>query len=70
MISDNLKKFGVVIFILLTIAFLYAGLKAKKPKVEVEIKDKKNRFIYGVTLSSLNMFAIPYYAICKFNISI
>ena len=68
-ISDNLKKFGVVIFILLTIGFLYAGLKAKKPKVEVEIKDKKNRFIYGVTLSSLNMFAIPYYAFISLTLA-
>ena len=68
-ISDNLKKFGVVIFILLTIGFIYAGLKSKKPKVEVEIKDKKNRIIYGITLSSLNMFAIPYYAFLSLTLA-
>ena len=68
-VSDNLKKFGVVIFIILTIAFIYAGLKSKKPTVEVEIKDKKNRFIFGVSLSSLNMFAIPYYAFLSLTLA-
>ncbi|MFC4738708.1 LysE family transporter [Flavobacterium ponti] len=68
-ISDNLKKFGVVIFILLTIGFIYAGLKSKKPNVEVEIKDKKNRIIYGITLSSLNMFAVPYYAFLSLTLA-
>ena len=68
-VSDNLKKFGVVIFIILTFAFIYAGLKSKKPKVEVELKDKQNRLIYGITLSSLNMFAIPYYAFLSLTLA-
>lgn len=68
-VSDNLKKFGVIIFILLTIGFVYAGLKSKKPKVEVEIKDKKNRLLYGISLSSLNMFAIPYYAFVSLTLA-
>lgn len=68
-VSDNLKKFGVVIFILLTIAFIYAGLKSKKPQVDMEIKDKKNRFLYGISLSSLNMFAIPYYAFVSLTLA-
>lgn len=68
-VSDNLKKFGVIIFILLTIGFVYAGLKSKKPQVEVEIKDKKNRLLYGISLSSLNMFAIPYYAFISLTLA-
>ena len=68
-VSDNLKKFGVIIFISLTIGFIYAGLKTKKPKVEVEIKDKKNRLLYGASLSSLNMFAIPYYAFVSLTLA-
>ncbi len=67
--SDNLKKFGTVIFILLTVFFIYNGIRAKKPKVEVDIKDKRNRFIYGLTLSSLNMFAIPYYAFVSLTLA-
>lgn len=68
-VSDNLKKFGVIIFILLTIGFIYAGLKSKRPQVEVEIKDKKNRLLYGISLSSLNMFAIPYYAFISLTLA-
>lgn len=68
-VSDNLKKFGTIIFILLTLFFIYNGIRAKKPKVEVDIKDKRNRFIYGITLSSLNMFAIPYYAFVSLTLA-
>lgn len=68
-VSDNLKKFGTVIFILLTVFFIYNGIRAKKPKVEVDIKDKRNRFLYGITLSSLNMFAIPYYAFVSLTLA-
>ncbi len=68
-VSDNLKKFGTVIFILLTVFFIYNGIRAKKPKVEVDIKDKRNRFVYGLTLSSLNMFAVPYYAFVSLTLA-
>lgn len=68
-ISENLKKFGTVIFILLTVFFTYNGFRAKKPKLEVAIKSKSNRFIYGITLSSLNMFAIPYYAFVSLTLA-
>ncbi|RBA29928.1 LysE family transporter [Flavobacterium tibetense] len=68
-ISENLKKFGTVIFILLTAFFIYNGFRAKKPKLDVAIKSKNNRFIYGITLSSLNMFAIPYYAFVSLTLA-
>ncbi|MCO6175023.1 LysE family translocator [Flavobacterium sp. NRK F10] len=63
-VTEMLKKFGTVIFILLTFFFIYNGIKAKKKEnINVEVKDKRNRFLFGVTLSSLNMFAVPYYAV-------
>jgi threonine/homoserine/homoserine lactone efflux protein len=68
-ISENLKKFGTIIFILLTFFFIYNGIRAKKPKLDVAIKSKNNRFIYGITLSSLNMFAIPYYAFVSLTLA-
>lgn len=68
-ISENLKKFGTVIFILLTFFFIYNGIRAKKPKLDVAIKSKSNRFVYGITLSSLNMFAIPYYAFVSLTLA-
>ncbi len=62
--SEGLKKIGTVIFIILTIAFTIMGLKAKKQKeIKVEIEAKRNRFFYGMAMSSFNMFAIPWYAI-------
>jgi threonine/homoserine/homoserine lactone efflux protein len=68
-VSDNLKKFAVVIFIVLTFFFIYNGIRTKKPQEDVEIKSKKNRFFYGVMLSSLNMFAIPYYVFASLTLS-
>ncbi len=62
--SEGLKKIGTIIFIILTIAFTIMGLKAKKQKeIKVEIEAKRNRFFYGMAMSSFNMFAIPWYAI-------
>ena len=62
--SEGLKKIGTIIFIILTIAFTIMGLKAKKQKeIKVDIEAKRNRFFYGMALSSFNMFAIPWYAI-------
>lgn len=61
--SEGLKKIGTFIFIGLTIAFFIMGFKAKSKKnIKVTIETKKNRFLYGVVMSSLNMFAIPWYA--------
>lgn len=68
-VSENLKKFAVFIFIVLTIVFIYNGLKPKKEKPEVTIENKKNRFLYGVVLSSFNMFAIPYYVFSSLTLS-
>ncbi|MQP25233.1 lysine transporter LysE [Flavobacterium sp. LMO8] len=68
-VSDNLKKFAVVIFVVLTVVFIYNGLRAKQPKKEVEIKSKNNRFLYGMMLSSLNMFAIPYYVFSSLTLA-
>ena len=62
--SEGLKKIGTIIFIILTIAFTIMGLKAKKQKeIKVDIEAKRNRFFYGIAMSSFNMFAIPWYAI-------
>jgi threonine/homoserine/homoserine lactone efflux protein len=61
--SEGLKKIGTFIFIGLTIAFIIMGFKAKsKKRKKVTIETKKNRFLYGLVMSSLNMFAIPWYA--------
>ena len=59
-ILETLDKIGIVIFILLS---YYFYKESKKDKINVdEIKPKKeNPFLRGITLSSLNMFAIPFF---------
>ncbi len=68
--SEGLKQVGTFIFIVLTLAFVYLGFKAKKKtEINVTIKDKRNRFVYGITLSLFNMFAIPYYAFTSLTLA-
>lgn len=68
-VSDTLKKFGTVIFVVLTIAFLFKGFQTKKPKKDVQIKSKKNRYVYGLMMGSFNMFAIPFFAISSLTLA-
>lgn len=68
-VSTTLKKFGTVIFIVLTIAFLFKGFQVKKPKKDVEIKSKQNRYVYGLMMASFNMFAIPFFAISSLTLA-
>jgi threonine/homoserine/homoserine lactone efflux protein len=68
--SEGLKKIGTFIFIGLTIAFTIMGFNAKKKKdIEVNIDKKRNRFFYGMAMSSFNMFAIPWYALTSLMMS-
>lgn len=68
--SEGLKKIGTFIFIALTLGFLYLGFKAKKnTEIKIDLKNKKNRFIHGMTLSAFNMFAIPYYAFTSLTLA-
>jgi hypothetical protein len=68
--SEGLKKVGTFIFIGLTIAFTVMGINAKKKKnIKVKIDKKRNRFFYGMAMSSFNMFAIPWYALTSLMMS-
>lgn len=59
-----LQRVAFVIFVLITIYFLILASKQKKQKqvVEEDIRSKKSRFFYGMLLSGLNVFPIPYQA--------
>lgn len=56
-VLETLEKAGIVIFIFLAFYFY------KKSKISIdELKPKKeNPFLIGITLSLLNMFAIPFF---------
>ena len=56
-----LREVGLVIFILLTIYFLFLARKTKTKKEEMKIRSKTNRFFLGMLLSALNFFPVPYY---------
>ncbi len=51
-----------VIFVLITIYFLVIATTQEEPKVDADIKSKKSRIFYGMFLSALNVFPIPYQA--------
>lgn len=57
---NSVKKVAVVVFALLSIVFIYKGIVKSKKKEEKEIK---NGFLFGLSLSSINMFSIPFFAI-------
>ena len=59
-IIETLEKAGIVVFIGLSYYFYN---ESKKGKIKTEsIKSKKeNPFLIGITLSFLNMFAIPFF---------
>ena len=60
-ILETLEKAGIFIFILLS---YYFYRESKKGEIEVEAKRNKreNAFLSGITLSFLNMFAIPFFS--------
>ena len=60
-ILETLEKFGIVIFILLS---YYFYRESKKEKIKVDgIKAKESKpLLTGITLSGLNMFAIPFFS--------
>jgi len=59
-ILDVISQFGIVIFILLSIYF-YKESKKQKRAVSNQKNSKTLFFLTGLILSSLNMFAIPFY---------
>lgn len=56
----SLEKVGIVIFIFLSYYFYKESKNDKKP-IETKKVSSKNPFLKGLTLSSLNMFAIPFF---------
>lgn len=57
-----LRAVALVIFILITIYFLFVAKSTPKQQIEPKIKSKHSRFFQGVLLSVLNVFPIPYQA--------
>ncbi|KGL62457.1 LysE family transporter [Polaribacter sp. Hel1_85] len=60
-ILETLEKFGIVIFLFLS---YYFYRESKKAKTEIETGNikRENPFLVGITLSVLNMFAVPFFS--------
>ena len=79
-VTKIFREVGLAVFILITIYFLFFASKQdqkKKKRKELEIgKDKqKNKFIYGLLLSAINVFPIGFYVflsatLVSYNISV
>ena len=57
-----LQQVAFVLFVLITVYFFLLATKDPKPEVEADRKSKRSQFFYGMVLSALNVFPIPYQA--------
>lgn len=64
-----LKVSGIYLFSGLTIYFLFLAKKINENKTDLQAKSKSNRFFYGVLISALNLFPIPYYVFLSVYLS-
>ncbi len=61
-VIDILQRVAFVIFVLITIYFLFIAKRQPKQQIEPKIRSKHSRFFQGLLLSSINVFPIPYQA--------
>ncbi|NNL16402.1 MAG: LysE family transporter [Flavobacteriaceae bacterium] len=61
-IIDILQRVAMVIFLLISIYYLFIAKEKTQSSNEINNNSKRNRFFFGMFLSSLNMFAIPFHA--------
>ncbi|TBM99012.1 lysine transporter LysE [Hyunsoonleella flava] len=61
-VVDILRMVALVIFILITVYFLFVAKASSKQQIEPKIKSKHSRFFQGMLMSAINVFPIPYQA--------
>jgi len=61
-IVDILQRVALVIFILISVYYLFIAKDRQQTTEDINHRSKRNRFFFGMFLSSLNMFPIPYQA--------
>ncbi|APY10618.1 lysine transporter LysE [Seonamhaeicola sp. S2-3] len=61
-VIDVLQRVALVIFILITVYFLFIAKSNPKQQIAPKIRSKHSRFFQGMFLSSINVFPIPYQA--------
>ncbi len=61
-IVEILERVAMVLFLLISIYYLFIAKTKPQPRPQIDAKSKRNRFFFGMFLSSLNLFPIPYQA--------
>ncbi|WP_299553610.1 LysE family transporter [Seonamhaeicola sp.] len=61
-VIDVLQRVAFVIFVLITVYFLFVAKATTKQQITPKIRSKHSRFFQGMFLSSINVFPIPYQA--------
>ena len=56
-----LREIGLLVFVVLTIYFFWTPKRIMPSDQIVKLHSKKNRFFFGILLSTLNFFPIPFY---------
>jgi len=68
-IVTTLQEIGIIVFSLLSIYFFWVAKKPKKPKTNLKVKGKSNRFFFGMLLSTINLLPIPFYVFASMGLS-
>ena len=61
-VIEVLQRVAFVVFVLITVYFLFITKSKPQQQVEPQVRSKNSRFFQGVFLSALNVFPIPYQA--------
>ncbi|MBD0830928.1 LysE family translocator [Aestuariibaculum sediminum] len=61
-VVDILQRVAFVIFVLITVYFLFIAKSKPKEVLEPEMRSKRSRFFQGMFMSVINVFPIPYQA--------
>lgn len=56
-----LREVGLGIFFVLTVFFFWRGQRPEEKEKKIKFHSKKSRFFFGMLLSALNFFPIPFY---------
>ena len=61
-VVDILQRVAFVIFVLITVYFLFIAKSQPQSQIQPKMKSKHSRFFQGIFLSAINVFPIPYQA--------
>lgn len=65
-VTKIFREVGLAVFVVITVYFLFFAKKQDQKKKQKKLQQQgdvkqKNKFIYGLLLSSINVFPIPFY---------